>query len=154
MNMDNYIVNGKIRIKPENFREIFKYIDDWDLSKLAQNNEINLYVLHGEDELINEKFENSNPDWAKILNSITNRGYKVNTGIAAWAGSIDESIEMLDFAKQFMQQQNKIKNKQNISIGYCAWLDQNFTKYKDVEDIENILDLCVKDIEDKDFSPL
>lgn len=153
MNMDDYIINDKIWINPENFQEILKYIDDLDLSKLTLNNQISLLIHHSDDELINKKFEKSNADWSKILNSITERGYKVRVEIVTWAGSVNRSIEILDFAKHIMKQSDKIKNKENIDIGYRVG-KHFYSKYLVAKDIENTLDLCAEDIKTKSFSPL
>lgn len=128
-----------------NIEKVCKYIDKIDLSRFVKNGEIEIKVAPCEKDF--------KVDWSNFLNSITNRGYKVNFKINANCGSIDQGIEKEDVIKKILEYKDKIKNEKNIKFGYSIgnFYGMGIDKYKEIEDA---LDLCAEDIKEKNFSPL
>lgn len=131
-------------LNKENRELVFKYIDQIDLSELTLNDEIKIFVSPIEN--------NVKTDWAKFLNSITNKGYNINFIICTLDDTINQSIEAEDIIKDILKCSDEINNKDNIKFGYA--MQRHEMDIKKYQDIDEVLDLCANDINEKNFSPL
>ncbi len=133
-------------------REIVsKNIDKIDLSNFTSSNEIEIIVAPSKKDI--------KVDWSKLLNSITDRGYKVSIKIDCFGQNINNSIEKEDIVLKILKDKEKIKNKDLIKIGYYyEKFGKNYNDYElnisEYNNVEEVLDLCARDAEEKGFSPL
>ena len=149
--LEKFLSNKIIRLTDENKELVCRNIDKIEFDKYIKGNEIIIFVEPSKKDI--------KVDWSKLLNSITDRGYKVSIKIDCFGQNINNSIEKEDIVLKILKDKEKIKNKDAIKIGYYyEKFGKNYNDYElnisEYNNVEEVLDLCARDAEEKGFSQL